>query len=786
MAVRQVDLKVTGMTCASCVNSVERSLNKIPGVQAAVNLAMESAHVLAPAEVSEHDLIKQIEAAGYKASAFKIETESFQKSSRLGLRVLITAIFAIPTIAISMISTWHAPVDKWLTQLIIEVQQIWARNFNSDYKARLLIDPTASLKVFEPTAHPHIWLQLLLAFPIVFFLAWPIHRASLRNLKHPTMDTLVSIGSLTAFGWSAYSISNPKYQMSGFSEVAAAVLFFVMLGRFLEHRARKSASSSLVELFKLTAGQVEVINRGLPQLIDISELQVGDQYRVKPGEKIATDGKVVSGFSSVNNSFLTGESVPVEVSEGATVFAGAINNNGALIIEATQIGSETQISQITKLILQAQNQKAPAQILADRISAVFVPIVIALSLLTFLVWQYLPNIWPSFAENLASNFGVASFGVLTHSLQNAIAVIVVACPCALGLATPIALMVAGGRGAQLGIVLRSPRALHRTNEITDVIFDKTGTITAGSLKLLNMELVETPLDSKDGSTTFSTNNLLSFALAIEKQDSHPIAKAIATAIEGLGVQLSQVSEFEHRPGQGVAARVNGKHAVLIGSPVSIARASAAFHPRIQTAVNNATNNGNSVAILAVDGLAYGVFEIGDVVRPEAATAINLMKKRNIKSWLVTGDNQKAAVHVAKQLPIEIESVKSEVSPQGKWEFVKELQRENKKVLMIGDGINDAASLAQADLSMAIGTGTATANAAADISLVNPSLLTAISALDLMAKTNRIIRSNLGWAFIYNLICIPLAATGTLPAMYAGIAMSLSSIFVSINSLRVKI
>ena len=356
MAVRQVDLKVTGMTCASCVNSVERSLNKIPGVQAAVNLAMESAHVLAPAEVSEHDLIKQIEAAGYKASAFKIETESFQKSSRLGLRVLITAIFAIPTIAISMISTWHAPVDKWLTQLIIEVQQIWARNFNSDYKARLLIDPTASLKVFEPTAHPHIWLQLLLAFPIVFFLAWPIHRASLRNLKHPTMDTLVSIGSLTAFGWSAYSISNPKYQMSGFSEVAAAVLFFVMLGRFLEHRARKSASSSLVELFKLTAGQVEVINRGLPQLIDISELQVGDQYRVKPGEKIATDGKVVSGFSSVNNSFLTGESVPVEVSEGSTVFAGAINNNGALIIEATQIGSETQISQITKLILCLQNQ----------------------------------------------------------------------------------------------------------------------------------------------------------------------------------------------------------------------------------------------------------------------------------------------------------------------------------------------------------------------------------------------------------------------------------------------
>jgi Cu+-exporting ATPase len=432
-------------------------------------------------------------------------------------------------------------------------------------------------------------------------------------------------------------------------------------------------------------------------------------------------------------------------------------------VEATEVGSETQLSQITKLILQAQNQKAPAQILADRISAVFVPVVIALAIFTFLTWQYLPQVWPQLAEQISNQFGGVNFAELTKSLQNAIAVIVVACPCALGLATPIALMVAGGRGAQLGIVLRSPRALHRSSEITDVIFDKTGTLTAGSFKLINMELVETPLTSKDGSTTISTNQLMSFAMTIEQQDSHPIAKAIAAGIEKLGIKPSQISEFEHRPGQGVAARLEGKYAVLIGSPISIARASTTFNPRIDLAIKRATENGNSVAVLAIDGLAYGVFEIGDEVRAEAASALNLMSTRKINS----------------------ESILAEISPQGKWEFVKKLQSQNKKVLMIGDGINDAASLAQADLSMAIGTGTATANAASDISLVNPSLLTAITALDLMAKTNKVIRSNLGWAFVYNLICIPLAATGTLPAMYAGIAMSLSSIFVSLNSLRVR-
>lgn len=785
MAVRQVDLKVTGMTCASCVNTVERSLNKLAGVQAFVNLAMESAHVIAPTQISEQELMKQVEAAGYKAAPFKIETESFQKSARLGIRVFFTAILAIPTIAISMVNQIQTPIDKWLSNFIIDIQQLWARTFNAEYQARLAIDPTAALQVLEPTAHPHIWLQLILAFPIVFFLAWPIHRASLKNLRHPTMDTLVSLGSLTAFGWSVYAISEPKYQMSGFSEVAAAVLFFVMLGRLLEHRARKSAASALIELFKLSSGQVELTNRGIPQLIDIVQLQIGDQYRIKPGEKIATDGVVISGFSSVNNAFITGESIPIEVGTGAKVFAGAINNNGVLIVEATEVGSETQLSQITKLILQAQNQKAPAQILADRISAVFVPVVIALAIFTFLTWQYLPQVWPQLAEQISNQFGGVNFAELTKSLQNAIAVIVVACPCALGLATPIALMVAGGRGAQLGIVLRSPRALHRSSEITDVIFDKTGTLTAGSFKLINMELVETPLTSKDGSTTISTNQLMSFAMTIEQQDSHPIAKAIAAGIEKLGIKPSQISEFEHRPGQGVAARLEGKYAVLIGSPISIARASTTFNPRIDLAINRATENGNSVAVLAIDGLAYGVFEIGDEVRAEAASALNLMSARKIKTWLATGDNKSAAMNIAKSLPLNSESILAEISPQGKWEFVKKLQSQNKKVLMIGDGINDAASLAQADLSMAIGTGTATANAASDISLVNPSLLTAITALDLMAKTNKVIRSNLGWAFVYNLICIPLAATGTLPAMYAGIAMSLSSIFVSLNSLRVR-
>jgi Cu+-exporting ATPase len=755
---RQVNLSLTGMTCSSCVSTIEKSLNKIPGVQAAVNLAMESAHIIAPLSVSEQVLISAVESAGYKASAFKGERESFEKSNRLGIRLLLTFALTLPILSISMIESWHQYLDKLLLPIIDNTNQFFAER-NSNFMLNYPIAPIS------------IWLVVALSIFVVIVLAWPIHRAAIKNLLNPTMDTLVSLGSLISLGWSIYSLATYQAKdemLNVYTEVSASVIFFVMLGRYLEHRAKRKAGSALAELFKLSASEVEVQAAGGNITIPIDQLQVGDVFVVKPGDRIATDGQVISGYTTINNAFLTGEVTPIEINLNDLVYAGSINNNGNILVKATRIGSDTELARITRMILAAQSEKAPAQQLADKISRVFVPVVLLLSIATFTVW-YLTQ------------------ADLAKSITTAVAVLVIACPCALGLATPIALMVASGKAAKSGIVIRSPRSIEKAVGITDAVFDKTGTITTGQMVLLEMTLINNPLTSS--STAISTSELLSYALSIESMDSHPIAVALATALQKQGVTKFEVSDFEHSTGVGVAARVKSdssanSKAVLIGSPLSIARATTEFSPKLTEAINSATQRANSVAVLAIDGLAYGVFEIGDQIKPESKLAIERLHKAGINTWLVTGDSESAGISMGASVGIPIDHIFATATPEDKLIFVENLQQKG-KVLMIGDGINDAAAIAKSDLSMAMGSGTDTAIAAADITLIRPSLIAVLDALAISQKSVRIIKSNLGWAFFYNLAFIPVAASGNLSPMYAAGAMSLSSLFVVLNSLRIR-
>ena len=756
---RQVDLSVVGMTCSSCVSTIERSLNKIPGVRAAVNLAMESAHVIAPLNISENELISAVTSAGYQATTFKGERESFERSNRLGIRLLFTFLLTAPVILISMFHSWHKQIDAQLLSVVDNLNEFLAGNGQK-------------LIISYPTASITTWLLITLSIPVVFVLAWPIHRAAIKNLTHPTMDTLVSLGSLVSLGWSIYSaatyIAKDNSMPAIYAEVSSAVIFFVMLGRYLEHRAKRKAGSALAELFKLSAGTVEVKRGNSTSVISIDDLVIGDLFVVKPGDSIPTDGQVVSGFSTINNSFLTGEVTPIEVAINDLVFAGSINNNGNLIVKASRVGSDTELARITRMVLTAQSEKAPAQQLADRISRVFVPIVLLLSISTFLAW-YLTGT------------------TLAQSIATAVAVLVIACPCALGLATPIALLVASGKAAKSGIIIRSPKSIEKAVGITDVVFDKTGTLTTGQMLLQEMVLIDNPLTT--ASTAISASDLMSYALSIESLDSHPIAVAIANALSKQGIEPFTVTEFEHTSGVGVAARVHPvgtstSKAVLIGSPISIARSTTEFSPKLTAAIEAAKARANSIAVLAIDGLAYGVFEVGDQVKPDSKEAINKLHKAELNTWLVTGDGEIAAISMGAQVGIPIDHIFASASPIDKLEFVLALQ-EKGKVLMIGDGINDAAAIAQSDLSIAMGSGTDTAIAAADITLIRPSLIAALDAMAISKKTTKIIKSNLTWAFAYNVICIPVAVSGNLAPMYAAGAMSLSSLFVVLNSLRIK-
>ena len=743
---RQVDLNLTGMTCSSCVSTIERSLHKLPGVRAAVNLAMGSAHIIAPVNISEDELIAAVTAAGYQASAFRSERESFERSNKLGIRLFFTLLFTAPVIIISMIGDMHEKLDKYLAS------------------------SAASSLIADLTAPASTWLAITLSIPVVFILAWPIHRAAIKNLLHPTMDTLVSLGSLISLTWSIYSaatyVAKDNMMPLIYAEVSSAVIFFVMLGRYLEHQAKRKAGSALTELFKLSVNEVEVKRIYGSEVISIDRLLIGDLFVVKPGDKIATDGQVVSGFSTINNAFLTGEVTPIEVSVNNIVYAGSINNNGNLLVKATRVGADTELARITRMVLTAQSEKAPAQQLADRVSRIFVPVILLLSLATFISWYLVDN-------------------QLAKAISTAVSVLVIACPCALGLATPIALLVASGKAAKKGIVIRSPKAIERAIGITDVVFDKTGTITTGQMSLLEMVLIDNPLTTD--STAISASDLLSFILSVECMDSHPIATAISKSLAKQGVAIFPVSEFEQTPGVGVAARVQspaGSKAVLIGSPISIARSTTEFSPKLLTAIEDGKRRGNSVSVLALDGLAYGVFEVGDEIKPEGKAAVSSLQATGLNTWLVTGDAEIAAISMGIQAGIPIDHIFASATPEDKLNFITFLQ-EKGRVLMIGDGINDAAAIAQADLSIAMGSGTDTAIAAADITLIRPSLLAAIEAIAISEKTVKTIKSNLGWAFFYNLVCIPVAASGNLSPMYAAAAMSLSSLFVVLNSLRIK-
>ena len=738
-------LAIEGMTCSSCVNAVEKALNNMDGVRATINFATETAHVLAPADMDVKELIKTVEKAGYKASLLQ-DAQAVTLHSKKSARALFFAfIFAVPAVALSMVMSWHHAIDMWIH------------------------DQLDLFGLPHPLYSATAWLVIALSAPVVLLVAWPIHRAALRNLKHPTMDNLISMGSIAAFTWSIYA--NATGEGDVYTEVAAGVIFFVILGRFLETRAKARAGAALSSLLALGSKEVTIVRGGFPLIVPIEQLQIGDEFEVRPGDRVATDGIVVSGQSAVDNSMLTGESKPVDVGPGSQVIGASVNHNGRLIVRATRVGSDTELARITAMVISAQGTKAPIQRLADRISAVFVPIVTVLSIGTFAAW-YL------------SGYS------LTQSISVAITVLVIACPCALGLATPVALLVASGRGAQRGIVLREPRVLEVARKVDTVVFDKTGTLTEGVMNVQNAT-ISAAAGAVLGSSFASLINkatILSSANAIESANSHPVALAISRYALGAGAKNHAVTDFSVTPGSGAAGRVNlgtQSPVVLIGSPAAVAHSCTDFHPEIKAAVTAGQNAGLTVSVLAWDGVALAVFAVGDQLKSYAAETITHLKSMGITPWLVTGDSAEVAAAVALTVGIDSEHVVSAAMPETKLVIVEKLKAEGHCVLMIGDGINDATALTSADLSMAMGTGTDTAISSADITLMNSGLGSVISALKLSQKTLKIIRLNMGWALIYNVIGLPIAALGYLQPIYAAGAMALSSLFVVTNSLRIK-
>ena len=740
---------VTGMTCSSCVNSIERALNEIPGVTASVNFASETVHLLAPADFSPDIAIKKIKSAGYGATLLDDQSDPALHRKGAATALFWAALFAIPSVAISMVMSWHQPINNWLISLC---------------KAYGFGLPPHADHLFTS------WLVLAITAPLILIVAWPIHKAAIRNILHPTMDTLVSLGSLSAYTWSIYA----TYTANGdvYTEVAAGVLFFVILGRFLESRAKRNASSALSTLLSLSEKEVTVIRNGTEVLIPISHLVIGDEFVVKPGARIATDGIVISGQSSVNNSLITGEFKPVEVAPGSRVIGSALNNNGRIIVRTTRIGSDTELARITAMVVTAQGTKAPIQALADKIAAFFVPIVTVLAIATFEGWYY---------------FGGKS---LTYSISTAITVLVIACPCALGLATPVALLVASGRGALRGIVIRHPRVLEASTKIDVVVLDKTGTLTDGSMTVRDIAI---PMSAQkvlgsEFASLLTEQNILASALSLESQSDHPTARSIADYCISRSAQQFPVSEFTQTPGVGVAGRVKigaKSPVVIIGSPASVAHSCIAFDPAITDAITAAEENSWAVSVLAWDGVAIAVFASGDVIKSDASTLINELSKRNISSWLLTGDNAESALKVGTAVGIREDHIMALALPEDKLAKISALQAEGHRVLMIGDGVNDAAALAQADLSIAMGTGTDTAISTADITLMSPELISVIDALALSKKTLSTIKGNLTWAFAYNVIGLPVAALGLATPMYAAAAMAMSSLFVVTNSLRIR-
>lgn len=693
-----VTLSVGGMTCSSCAARIEKRLNRIDGVHASVNFATEQAAITYPDSVTTDELVAAVEATGYTASIDK--ADSTTETAYLP-RLLVSLALTIPVIALSMIPALQFP--HW---------PLWA---------------------------------LALATPVVFWGAWPLHHAAWTNLRHgaATMDTLVSLGVLTSYLWSAWMLSTGSEHL--YLEVAATVTTLILAGKFFETRAKRQSGAALRALLDLGAKDVAVLRDGREIRVPIEELAVGDTFVVRPGEKIATDGVVMTGTSAVDASMLTGESVPVEVGPGDQLAGATVNAGGRLEVKATRVGADTQLAQMARLVADAQSGKADVQRLADRVSAVFVPVVIGLALLTLVGW-------------------LVAGGTVSAALTAAVSVLIIACPCALGLATPTALLVGTGRGAQLGILIKGPQVLESTRKVDTVVLDKTGTVTTGKMTVAAVHA--------------ESDNVLRLAGALEHASEHPIAQAIATRAAADG-PLPAVTDFVNHDGRGVTGVVDG-HEVAVGRRSWLTAEAA---PELQTAARHAEAQGRTPVWVAVDGAIAGVIVVSDTVKDTAAEAIAELKKLGLTPILLSGDNARAAGAVAAE--VGIETVIAEVLPADKVDEVKRLQDQGRVVAMVGDGVNDAAALAQADLGLAMGTGTDVAIEASDLTLVSGDLRAAGDAIRLSRATLKTIKGNLFWAFAYNVAAIPLAAAGMLNPMIASAAMAFSSLFVVSNSLRLR-
>ncbi|WP_455358782.1 heavy metal translocating P-type ATPase [Streptomyces sp. SYSU K21746] len=749
-ATAEVELAIGGMTCASCAARIEKKLNRMDGVEATVNYATEKARVsYRGADVSVADLIATVEATGYTAAEPaparpEVPGESgAEEPDELGplrQRLITAVVLAVPVVAMAMV-------------------------------------PALQIEYWQ-------WLSLTLAAPVVTYAAWPFHRAAFTNARHgaASMDTLISVGTGAAFLWSLWAlffgtagrpgmthpfeltISRSDGAGNIYLEAAAGVTAFILAGRYFEARSKRKAGAALRALLELGAKEVTVLRDGREKLIPTGELRVGDRFLVRPGEKIATDGTVVEGSSAVDASMLTGESVPVEAGVGDAVTGATLNAGGRLVVEATRVGADTQLARMAKLVEDAQNGKAAAQRLADRISAVFVPVVIALALGTLGFW-------------LGSGAG------LTAAFTAAVAVLIIACPCALGLATPTALMVGTGRGAQLGILIKGPEVLETTRKVDTIVLDKTGTVTTGKMTLLTVHTA----DGED------ERDVLRLAGALEHASEHPIAQAVAVgAAERVGT-LPTPEDFANLPGLGVQGVVDG-HAVLVGRekllgmgappmPEGLWGRAIELPAGLERAKAAAEAAGRTAIVVAWDGRARAVLEVADAVKDTSPEAVRRLRALGLTPILLTGDNKAVAESVAAE--VGIDEVIAEVMPQDKVDVVKRLQAEGRSVAMVGDGVNDAAALAQADLGLAMGTGTDAAIEAGDLTLVRGDLRAAADAIRLSRKTLGTIKSNLFWAFAYNVAALPLAAAGLLNPMIAGAAMAFSSVFVVGNSLRLR-
>ena len=737
----EVDLVIEGMTCSSCAARIEKRLNKLDGVTATVNYATELAKIHAPDSVSTDDLVAQVESAGYTARPARTmglqsdddasSSDEVDETLPLRNRLITSAVLAVPVILLAMVPALQ--FDYWQ------------------------------------------WLSLTLAAPVVTWGAWPFHRAAWLNLRHATatMDTLISVGVLAAFGWSLYALflgdAGEPGMRHGFMwtaerdmgsslvylEVAAGVTTFILAGRYFEARAKRRSGAALTALLELGAKDVGVLRDGGEQRIAVGELAVGDRFVVRPGEKVATDGVVDEGTSAIDASLLTGEPVPVEVGPGDPVTGATVNAGGRLVVRATRIGSDTQLAQIARLVQDAQSGKAPVQRLADRISAVFVPIVIALAAATL-------GFWLGVGEDPSAAFTAA------------VAVLIIACPCALGLATPTAIMVGTGRGAQLGIIIKGPEVLESTRRVDTIVLDKTGTVTTGTMALVDV----VPARGVD------RDELLHLAGSLEDASEHPIAEAIADGARIGGRQLSPVDSFANTQGLGVTGVVDG-HTVVAGRERFLIDSSMHLDDHLRAAKDTAEAAGQTPIMVGWDGQARGVVIVADTIKPTSATAINELRQLGLRPVLLTGDNRRAAESVAGEVGLEPADVIAEVLPEDKVDVVRQLQNDGKVVAMVGDGVNDAAALAQADLGLAMGTGTDAAIEASDLTLVRGDLRVAGDAIRLSRSTLTTIKGNLFWAFAYNVAALPLAAAGLLNPMLAGAAMAFSSVFVVTNSLRLR-